>query len=499
VAMLMLAFYCDDGIIIARHEILQRVLQFLRTPEARSYGTAVRLDKCSVWWPASPSQDIIDAYADLTVTTDFSAGTMILQAPVGDRAYMSTMVFEQVKEMRPMLQAISEMEDMHVAFFLLRTCFGCCRMAYTLRTVPPSATARGAQLFDSMIELALRRLLGGSLPTNTFKELQLPVNTSTFGVGLTSAVLTASAAYFASVADTIAVTNALLDPAASFALEEDNNATDAFNLINTQTPEGYSFSWEDVTGMGRMQQREIMKKLHKRAIDDIEKGTIRDQAMRSLLRIKGSKDWLRCAPAPGLGTYIADRDFRVWFRYWCRLPLFGRNTTCPRENCNEVMDVYGDHLLSCTHAAGPSNTPHRWRHDSLLRNMTATLQRAGRLPEPERRHKKTANSRPDIKCMGEEGCTDYLELTFTNPLSNDRTLKAAVNDPYAIVRKADRAKCAQHQEVLDDCTVGSQLIIVVITVLGGWSGPAREYFKHAAVGSASMSQDKASYGLCRIQ
>ena len=60
----------------------------------------------------------------------------------------------------------------------------------------------GAKLFDGLIEKCHGRILGGTLDKAVFKELQLPVNTSSdnphLGIGLTSASDTAAAAFIAS-------------------------------------------------------------------------------------------------------------------------------------------------------------------------------------------------------------------------------------------------------------------------------------------------------------
>jgi len=497
-ALLLNAFYCDDGVFVARHEILLKILKYLRTPDARAYGTDIRLDKCTVWWSEPPPKTTSDEYEALEVKQHFDlAGTKVLQAPVGDGAFMCQAVIDQVREAKPLLEAIAEMDDMHVAFFLLRTCFGSCRIAYTLRAVPPSVSKIGAKLFDDLLALTLRRLLGGALPSESFAELQLPVNTPTFGVGLTSAELTAPAAYFLSITKTIDVVNDMLDPNLRFELEEDNHAVDALSLLSHLKTFGEHLTWKDFdekdTSVNTLSQREVVKMLHQEVIEKMDKGSERDQAMRSMLRVKGSKDWLRCAPSPGLGTYIADRDFRAWFKYWCRLPLFGKNEVCPREKCGKMMDVYGDHLLSCGHSCGPGNVPHRWRHDSLLRSMAGNLKIAGRLPELEKKHKDAANSRPDLKCLGEEGSTDYFELTFVNPLSHAQVRKAAIKDPFTIIRQMDKNKCVQHSGLLADATIGSQLIVIVITTLGGWSSRARDYFKQVSKGTASISQDTQHY------
>lgn len=96
---------------------------------------------------------------------------------------------DQVQTMMPLLDAATSMEDAYVAFTLLRSFFGACRLSYTLCVVPYTMAMRGAVAFDPMIEDSMRRLLGGSLSREYFRELQPPVksNTPTFGVWLQSA------------------------------------------------------------------------------------------------------------------------------------------------------------------------------------------------------------------------------------------------------------------------------------------------------------------------
>lgn len=62
-----------------------------------------------MWWPESPSPDIVDKYAKLTVTGDFSVGTMVLQAPVGDGAFTVSKVIAQIAEAKPLFDAIPSM------------------------------------------------------------------------------------------------------------------------------------------------------------------------------------------------------------------------------------------------------------------------------------------------------------------------------------------------------------------------------------------------------
>ncbi len=52
----LLMFYLDDGVVIASHSVLQRVLEFFSSEAAKVFGFHLRLDKCSVCWPSAPSQ-----------------------------------------------------------------------------------------------------------------------------------------------------------------------------------------------------------------------------------------------------------------------------------------------------------------------------------------------------------------------------------------------------------------------------------------------------------
>lgn len=178
-------FYCDDGVFVGHHLILQRVLTYFESSLALSHGFHLRRDKSQVWWPCPPPAEVQSQYPS-DVPQKYCSGTRVLQAPVGDIATVEAMVVEDVKAAQELLDTISTLEDSHVAFYLLRSCFGSCRLTYLLRCVPTESSLKAAQLYDIMIERSLRGILGGVLSPNVFRELQLPVKAPgpSFGVGL---------------------------------------------------------------------------------------------------------------------------------------------------------------------------------------------------------------------------------------------------------------------------------------------------------------------------
>ena len=50
-------------------------------------------------------------------------------------------------------------------------------MNYLFRVTPPDPAASGAGIFDNPLEKCMRRILGGTLDSEVFKELQLQMKT----------------------------------------------------------------------------------------------------------------------------------------------------------------------------------------------------------------------------------------------------------------------------------------------------------------------------------
>ena len=228
-----------------------------------------------------------------------------------------------------------------------------------------------------------------------------------------------------------------------------------------------------------MRQKALTLKLHKHVLSELrEHDDERTAAFRSLLKLPGTKDWLGCAPAPGLKTHIRARDFRIWLKFWCRLPLFKEGQRCHRQGCRAKHDVFGDHLLACTHAVSPVKRAHDCGvHDALVRLTTAELSRAKRRPVPEYRDVANGRSRPDIRCLGVAGGTDFLELSITHPLGNAQSRKLATNSPASVLALVENKKFEQHREVVMDPSSDTNVVVFAMTSVGGYCEAMRDYLK----------------------
>lgn len=193
-------FYLDDGVAVGPHATLRNILVHLASDEAVAYGFHLRSDKSELWWPTPPSQEDQAAYPQ-DLPQSFSEGTDIMRAPVGSDEYVRQALTARVTELKPLLTALASLGDAHSEFTLLRSCLSVSRVTFLLRVTPTLRALPAAELFDSLLAEALREMIGGVLPERRLGELRLPVRTAepAFGVGLSCAASTASAAYLASL------------------------------------------------------------------------------------------------------------------------------------------------------------------------------------------------------------------------------------------------------------------------------------------------------------
>lgn len=148
--VLIQIWYLDNGYIVARHDLLQKAIHLLSSADATGRGLHFNLSKCKVWWPTPPHVIVQENYPS-QLKQDYSEGTLILNAPVGSQPYMESYFTDHVRSLQPLLDSIANLEDVHVAFQLLRNCFGFCRISHLLRVVPPASTANGSSEFGGMM------------------------------------------------------------------------------------------------------------------------------------------------------------------------------------------------------------------------------------------------------------------------------------------------------------------------------------------------------------
>ena len=86
-------------------------------------------------------------------------------------ASIEVMIAEQAKGSEPLLDAIAEISDTEVAFYLLRASFDTWPLACTIQRVLTEASLRAAHIYNTAREGTFRHLICGVLQRDVFHEL----------------------------------------------------------------------------------------------------------------------------------------------------------------------------------------------------------------------------------------------------------------------------------------------------------------------------------------
>ncbi len=373
-------FYLDDGLAIGPHAALQHYLTFLSSPTASSHGLHLSMEKCKVWGPTASELETWCAYS-CDIAQSYTASTRIMQVPVGGGEQVTEQLLDDVRSLKPYFAALAEIEDAHVAVTLLRSCFSSCRVMYWLRVTPPRCAASAAALFDMYVAEAFRDLVGGDVADDFMPELHLPVRSThpNFGVGLSSAVAVAPAAYLPSSSLVQTIPQHFTPYLSQTPLSSHSEILEAVADWHSRIAEDKRMSAHELLDSSP-RQKTLTAPVFDEIFTRIPRGNLRRRAHRASLGLPHAKAWLSCPPSPSLRTHIAGRDFRVSMRYHCHLPLFDSSFECPRRGCSVQVGMYGDHLFHCRKGVNNSNAPVLWRHDSFVHELASVLRQANLSP-----------------------------------------------------------------------------------------------------------------------
>ena len=86
-----------------------------------------------------------------------------------------------------------------------------------------------------------------------------------------------------------------------------------------------------------------------------------------------ASQWLLALPNSRLGQTMEVAEYRAALAFRLLIPLQRLPHPCPTPNCNQIMDPFGYHALSC----GGTGSLRHLRHEILLRALNDFAQVAG--------------------------------------------------------------------------------------------------------------------------
>ena len=239
-----------------------------------------------------------------------------------------------------------------------------------------------------------------------------------------------------------------------------------------------------------------------------EKGGLAYRAHLELLQGDGAGTWLHAIPSPNLGNKLDPQHCSIALRRRLRVPIFNEEFFCPL--CDETMDVFGDHALTC--GCGGDRTK---RHN-LLRNCCARLA-AGAQMQPEIEKVGLLERRPDEERLEGESSQDArrpadiflprwhlggsaaLDFAVTSGLRGDCLADSARDGSSVLKSYEDRKR--GFLDTAEKCRQAGILFVPMIIEAhsGAWGASAkkvlRELGRCTAMANGSDSRVEADRGL----
>ena len=190
------SWYLDNGEVVGGKQALVEIWDLL-TREGEPRGLYLSREKSVVFCPSHDPADQDPIDRGVTRTTE--GGFKLLGAPIGEEDFVEEVLRRRLEGVRSLLAELHILEDPHLEFTLLRSCFSFPKFAFALRTVDTSGHQNILQDFDMAVKESIEEVLGAPLRPHQWDQASLPVSLG--GLGLRRAANHGAAAYIASVGD----------------------------------------------------------------------------------------------------------------------------------------------------------------------------------------------------------------------------------------------------------------------------------------------------------
>lgn len=188
------SWYLDDGMLVGRKEALVKAWDLL-VAEGAPRGFHLSKEKSLVSCQGHNREDRDPLGRGVTRVE--GGGFKLLGAPVGNWDYEEQILEERLVSVQHILDSLHLLDDPHMEYTLLRSCFSFPKFAFTLHTLDTSSHKQKLVEFDLAVKGALEAILGSTLRPSQWSQASLPVSLG--GMGLRQAADHGAAAYLASL------------------------------------------------------------------------------------------------------------------------------------------------------------------------------------------------------------------------------------------------------------------------------------------------------------
>ena len=316
----------------------------------------------------------------------------LLGGPIGTDKYCNDHTQERVDKAVEILTALGELPDPQVALTLLRQCAAFGRLVYSLRAVPHRKHFAALKSYDNAVQDCVESFLCCSFSEEEWTLARL--STKMGGLGLRSTEYHSSAAFLASQLSCRDLCKKLDHNYTQDEVDTQENITLAMSDYNSKVlPPQKLQSSLDIPP----RQQALSQNIDNCTLHEIKESPSNNTCFKAHINhttTSGSGSWLHAVPSKALRTNVEPLLYRAMIQRWLRVPIFESEFHCPY--CDDVIDKYGDHCLTC------SNGGDRTKRHNLIRNEVFYFcSSSGLNPELERQH--LLQPRPLMGCNQEDG------------------------------------------------------------------------------------------------
>lgn len=150
--------------------------------------------------------------------------------PITDNAFENVFT-KKLSELKLLFERLLELDNYHIAFYILKNCFAIPKLVFLLRTSPTWNRKDLIEEADCQIKSTLESLTNSKLDENTWIMASLPVNSG--GIGVRRVQDTALPAFLSSINSLVSIMLHQL----TLQVEEIADYQDSLNVWNCSHPE----------------------------------------------------------------------------------------------------------------------------------------------------------------------------------------------------------------------------------------------------------------------
>jgi hypothetical protein len=360
---------------------------------------------------------------------------------------------------------------------ILRSCVGMPKMAFALRTCPPSSIPEATRTFDAAIEDYLSdHILGKkTINVNTMDQIGLPVKLG--GLGIPSANKVGPAAFTGSVAQSLKLQRLLTNtvvtlPRPEFDLEL-NSLSDTYKME-------MKLSLTSLESQSKPQQF-ISNLINESVLESLlERSDPRNAARLRALSMDCAGDWLFALPLAGPNNSLIFESsvFKNALCYRLGIALYKfNNGKCPA--CKDgILDPLGDHASICSGKYGKI-----WRHNKIAKRIYSELVNSGFSAREEVRGLLDEDGKKPADILVQEWNSSYyatcFDISVASPVISSQVMKCSKNAGLAIA-DGEKAKYRKYLKICEEATPKLGFYPLIFNSFGGASEKVMSLLKRIA-------------------